>query len=116
MKNLSPGLRNPRPQLLSVLPITLRPPSRLGRRKKRRRNERDVTEKEGLRIPPQPLGPIVPALAKKKVKKTAPTVKTQARSPVETVAKRDTTLTSTPNHPSQKTSVSLGNLRVSDWC
>ena len=59
---------------------------------------------------------MVPTLAKKKAKKTAPTVGTQARSPVETVAKRNTTLTSALNHPSQKTSISLGNLRVGDWC
>ena len=89
-------------------------PSRLGRRKRRRRNKRGVTEKEGLRISPQPQGSIVSALAKKRAKKTAPTVKTQARSPVETVAKSDTTLTSALNHPSQKTSVSFGKLCVGD--
>ena len=44
--------------------------------KKKKRNKRDVTRKEGLRIPPQPLGPIVSALAKKEVKETARTVKT----------------------------------------
>ena len=86
-KNLSPGLRNQRPQLFNVLPITLKPPSRLRRRKKRRRNKRDVIEKEGLRISPQLLGPIVPTLAKKKAKETAPTIETQAKSSVETVTK-----------------------------
>ena len=85
-------------------------------RKRRRRNKRDVTKKEGLRILPQSLGSIVPVLAKKRVKEMVPTIETQARSPVETVAKKDTTLTSTLNHSSQKTIVSLGNLRVGDWC
>ena len=46
----------------------------------------------------------------------APIVETQAKSSIGIVAKKNITLTSALSHPSQKTSVSLGNLRVGNWC
>ena len=42
--------------------------------------------------------------------------KTSARSFVTTLTKKDIEQPSVPSHPSQKSSVSFGNLRVGDWC
>ena len=68
--------KNQKPPLLSVLVITMKSPSKLRRKQKRRKNERNVTKKESLKIPPQLLGPIIPAPGKKKAKETAPIIKT----------------------------------------
>ena len=113
LKNLSSSLKNRRHQLFSIL-ITLRPPRKLGKRKKRTIGNIDNPAGQTI-SPPRPSQP--PGV-------TQPTTlpenlglrKTSAKLSVITVTKKNTMQPSVPSHPSDKTSVSLGNLRDGDWC
>ena len=86
------------------------------KKKKKKEKQERHNQKRGTQNSTSTIGANNTSTGKEKSKKTAPTVKTQARLPVKTVAKRDTTLTSAPSHPNQKTNVSLGNLRVGNYC
>ena len=93
-------------QLLSA-PIALKPPSRLGKRKRRKISE--IGAKNLKKAPPQPSESTTPPPEGHNLRKTS------AKSPASIATKKDTIQTSVPSRPSEKTSIGLGDFRVGDW-
>ena len=117
-----PGPKSQRPKLLSVL-ITLRPPKRLGKRKKTTVSTKKATEPHEIEdhkeAPPQPPGSTTPSSLGVEIHektRTEVAVRTKPRLPARIATKKATMQTSVQNLSSQKTSIGLGNLRFGDLC
>ena len=74
----------------------------------------------GLRASPRPLGSTQPRLRLKTIVIVAATgqykIETWAKPPITMVTRKSILLTNVLSPASQKTSISLGNLLVGDWC
>ena len=114
-KNLNLNLKNRRYQLLSVL-ITLRPPKKLGKRRRRKRTTKNIDNSAYQTMspsrPPQPLEVTQPT----PLPENLGFRKTSARLSVITITNKDIMQLSVLSHLSQKISINFDNLSVSDWC
>ena len=116
------GPKNQKTKLLSV-PITLRSPKRLEKRKRTTTGTERATEPHKMedhkKALPQPPGSTTPPPLGVEIHegtRTEAADRTHPRLPVRIATKRATMQTSVRNLWSQKTSIGFGDFCVGDWC